>query len=414
MRALVVPLVLAYTGCDGCDHQLPEWRGEVTVAAMERAALGACGDGALTPAGAAQLSRPPYLQRTTTTSTTVVWGSTTGRGAVVLRDPAGAVVATAPATYAGDPARAAARLAVQQRARPLAADDVYRLQATLEGLAPGQLYCYQLVGDDDVALTAPAPLTTAAGPRPREPLRFVAVGDVGTGGAAQVAIAKRMQAAPFDLLLLLGDLAYDAGTAAQLDARFFAVYADVLRYVPAYPVIGNHDRRTRDGAPFFEAFVLPPPERYYAFTWGDVHFIALDTTDADDAQVAWLDAELARSRQPWVIVYGHHPLYTNGHRGPSPRIRRAFGEVLARHRVDLVLAGHEHHYERFLVDGVHYVVSGGGGARLTRFLRAARARAQVVRHHYLAFEVSATELEMTAIDIAGHDIDRLRLTRPRR
>ena len=402
-------ILLALLG--GCYH-LPIWTGTVTVKAMERASIAKCGTGALTAAGAKAISRQPYLQSTTTTGTMVVWGSMVEKAEVVLREPgAAAPVATSPAEYAGPQDRRAARLAAQHRqGKELDADDIYVVRAQFSGLHPTHLYCYQLMAGT-VPLTELAPLTTAAAPGLPAAIRFVALGDTGTGGAAQVAIAKRMSAEPFDLMLFLGDIAYEDGTAAQLQSYFFEIYREFLRYVPAYPAIGNHERHTREGAPYLEAFVLPEPERYYSFDWGDVHFVAIDTTHRDSVQLTWLDADLTKNKLPWVIVYGHHPMYTNSLRGPQEGIRSAFAEIVARHRVDLVLTGHEHQYERFRINGVNYVVSGGGGGQLTRFFGETLALKQATVHNFLSFAVTAKHLEMRAIDIEGKEIETLELTK---
>ncbi|HMG51974.1 MAG TPA: metallophosphoesterase [Kofleriaceae bacterium] len=392
-----------------CYH-LPIWSGKVTVTAMERASIAKCGTGALTSRGATYISRQPYVQSTTTTSTIVVWGSTEDKGQVVLREPAGDVVATAVAEYAGDADRRAARLAAQHReGKELDADDIYLVAARFDKLQPGHLYCYQLVAGD-APLTEPAPLATAAPPG-TDSLRFVALGDSGTGGAAQLAIAKRLSAVTFELILFLGDLAYEDGSPRQLQSNFFAVYRDVMRYTPAYPTIGNHERQTRSGRPYFEAFVLPEPERYYSFDWGDVHFVAIDTTQRDARQLVWLEDDLTNNKLPWVIVYGHHPMYTNSLRGAQQWIRAAFANIVTRHKVDIVLAGHEHQYERFRVAGVNYIVSGGGGGQLTRFFGRSRALKQATVHHFLSFEVTAKALDMKVIDISGNAIETLHLTK---
>jgi 3',5'-cyclic AMP phosphodiesterase CpdA len=412
MQIRLTRLVLACCVVASCNR-LPIWSGEVDVAARERESIAKCGTGALTTRGATYVSRQPYLQSTTKTSTTVVWGSTQDRGRVVVRKPGddGEAVATAAGQYAGDSDRRAARLAVQHRAgKELDASDIYLLKAEVAGLEPGHLYCYQVFADG-IALTEPSPMTTAAPPGRDVPLRFVAVGDTGTGGAAQEAIAKRISAEPFELMLFLGDVAYDRGTPGQLESKFFTVYRDFLRYVPVYPTIGNHERRTRLGAPYFEAFVLPEPERYYSFDWGDVHFVAIDTTQRDVRQLAWLEHDLATNKLPWVIVYGHHPMYTNSLRGPQMAIRRAFANIFTRHRVDLVLTGHEHQYERFRIADVNYVVSGGGGGQLTRFWSGSRALKQATVHHFLSFEVTAKVLLMKAIDISGKEVETLRLAK---
>ena len=408
MRSLA--LALAAVVSASCNL-LPIWKGDVEVTPRERASIARCGTGALTLTGTRMVSREPYLQSTTTTSTTVVWGSTSKRGRVVLTEPGGPQVASADAIYAGDPERREDRARAQRDdGTPVAADDIYVVKATLGGLLPTHLYCYQ-VFSEDIALTEPAPLATAAAASPTDHIQFVAVGDTGTGGAAQKAIAKWISAQPFDLMLFLGDIAYKAGTPAQLQNNFFSIYRNFLRYVPAFPTIGNHERRTRRGRAYFEAFVLPEPERYYSFDWGNVHFVAIDTTQRDAKQLVWLDEDLTRNKLPWVIVFGHHPMYTNSLRGPQLWIRQAFSKIITDHKVDLVLTGHEHQYERFRVAGVNYVVSGGGGGQLTTFYGESLALKQFTLHHFLAFDVSAEKLVMKVIDIQGRELETLELAK---
>jgi hypothetical protein len=407
MRAFCLTLV-AMTACGSCYH-LPKWTGDVKVTALERKAIKSCGTGRLTAEGTSRISREPYLQSTTTTSATVAWGSRDGRGEVVIREPGGDVVKRVAGSYVGDPDRESQRRAAQLE-QPVAADNMYVVAAKLDQLEPTHLYCYQLFVDG-VALTEPAPMNTATAPDIKEPTHFVAVGDIGTGGPAEIAIAKRMTESPFEFLLVLGDIAYTSGKAAQLNGNFFAVYKDLIRYVPVYPTIGNHERRTNEGKPYFEAFVLPGPERYYSFDWGQIHFVAIDTTQRDTAHVRWLEQDLAKNKLPWVVVFGHHPPYTNSLRGAQTWIRKAFAKIFTDHHVDLVLTGHEHQYERFRVGGVNYVVSGGGGGQLTKFYGKSRSLKQATVHHYLAFEVTAKALTMKAIDINGREIETLKLSK---
>lgn len=361
---------------------------------VKREAIALCGDGALTPAGTQHLTRAPYLQSTTTRTTTVAWGAREATGEVVLRKPGESEIV----------ARAPAKKANLEQPR----NDIQVVKAELSGLEPTYLYCYQVVANG-VALTAPAPLSTAAAPARKDPIRFIALGDSGTGGKAQRALMKRISEVPFDFMLLMGDIAYESGTATQLEKRFFAVYRDYLRYVPAYPAIGNHERRTQQGRPYFDAFVLPGNERYYSFDWGDVHIVAIDTTQREADQLRWLDADLARNKLPWVIVFGHHPPYTSSFRGPQKAVRRAFAKILTQHEVDLVVSGHEHHYERFRIAGVNYIISGGGGARLNAFWGNTGALKQAAKHHFLAFEATATSLKMRVVGIDGEEIETLAL-----
>ncbi len=381
----------------------------MVVTPFEHESIKKCGTGELTAEGKKSISREPYLQATTTESTTIAWGSTEGRGEVVLTKPGGEVVGSVAGQYVGDPARKERRLAAKSKPiEKLVGEDIYVLAAGFQKLEPNNLYCYQIV-DNGVALTELAPMSTAPKPGSKNPIRFIAVGDIGTGGDAQKAIAQRMTEKPFELILVLGDLAYNSGTAQEIHRKFFQIYANILRFVPVFPAIGNHERRTREGGPYFEAFVLPQPERYYSFDWGDVHFVAIDTTQRDSAQIAWLEKDLAATKQRWKVVFGHHPMYTNALRGPQQWIRRAYSKIFTDHQVDMVITGHEHQYERFRVGNVNYIVSGGGGGQLTRFFGLYYSLKKAAKHHYLYLEATNQMLTMKAIDIEGKEIETLEL-----
>jgi 3',5'-cyclic AMP phosphodiesterase CpdA len=87
-------------------------------------------------------------------------------------------------------------------------------------------------------------------------------------------------------------------------------------------------------------------------------------------QFNWLEAVLVNSAQEHKFVFLHHPLYTDpgkGHHAHDsmdryPESRNMLGALLAKYKVEAVFAGHEHYYERRAVDGVLYIITGGGGA----------------------------------------------------
>jgi hypothetical protein len=142
----------------------------------------------------------------------------------------------------------------------------------------------------------------------------------------------------------------------------------MLRSFPVFPVAGNHDYKTDDAGPFREVFALPEnggpegTERWYSFDWGDVHFVAIDTERVGPKQAAWLDADLADNQLPWTVVFAHKSPYSSGSHGSDRNVREVFGPILEFHRVPLMLAGHDHNYERSeQINGVTYVVTGGGG-----------------------------------------------------
>src|SRR6185436_11309212 len=136
---------------------------------------------------------------------------------------------------------------------------------------------------------------------------------------------------PYDFMIHAGDIAYDDGTLAQFESRFFAVYAPMLAKRPIFPASGNHEYGTSDAAPFRQVFVLPENggpggvERWYSYDWGDIHFVVLDTEKVNATQAAWLDADLAANDQPWTIVYFHKPPYSSGTHGSDMNVRQTFG-----------------------------------------------------------------------------------------
>jgi predicted phosphodiesterase len=397
----------------GACHRLPIWEGDVpAISPIEREAFKTCGRGKVTVEGGKQLQRLPYLQSITTSSAVVAFAAWPGEFWVEAKKSNkkdDKVVATARARFAGSDAQRRRSFQHRDEAQALGPDHYFVQRADLDGLEPRTLYCYQLMSREG-PLTDPAPLVTAAPPGQDEPVRFVVLGDTGSGSAAQQAIARRIASEPFDFLVFLGDLAYEEGSAEQLQTRFFEVYKDYLQYAPAFPAMGNHDRRTRNGGPYLEAFVLPPPELYYSFDWGDVHIVVLDTTGNYREQIEWLKEDLSANRKRFTIAVGHHPMYTGSIRGPHLALRARFWSLLAFYGVNMLVMGHEHHYQRFARrNGIIHIVSGGGGGRLTRVYSKAGSEATRTVHHYLAFEVTKNKLTMRAIDIAGKEFDRVEL-----
>jgi acid phosphatase type 7 len=390
------------------------WEGDVpAISPIESEAFKTCGRGKVTVEGGKRLQRLPYLQSVTTTSAVVAFAAWPGEIWVEARKgdekDDKKVAVKARARFAGSEAQRQRSFQHRDDGQALSPDHYFVQRADLDGLEPRTLYCYRVMSARG-PLTEPAPLVTAAPPGQEEAVRFVMLGDTGSGSAAQQAIARRIAAEPFDFLVFLGDLAYEQGSADQLQTRFFEVYKEYLQFAPVFPAMGNHDRRTRNGGPYLEAFVLPPPELYYSFDWGDVHIVVLDTTGGYAQQVEWLKKDLSANRKRFTIAVGHHPMYTGSIRGPHLALRARFWPILAHYGVNLVVMGHEHQYQRFARrSGMVHVVSGGGGGRLTRvYSRAGAVRTRTV-HHFLAFEVTKNKLTMRAIDIEGKEFDKMEL-----
>jgi hypothetical protein len=351
----------------------------------------ACGDGAPTPAGAV-VQRTPYLQQVTTSSAMIGWVTTAPEGErVVVTTPAGDAVTTAPA--------------VVQRSAQRSAGET-QMWATLTGLEPDTIYCYALA--NGAPMTERIGMRTAPAATSSKPVRFLAFGDSGGGGNDQYQLRDRMFDVPYDLIVHTGDIAYDDGTIGEFEDNVFGVYADLFSSLPFFPAAGNHEYKTLQGAPFRDVFALPGDsgEKWYSYDWGRVHFAALDTEADYVTQAAWLDADLAASAAPWKIVYLHRPPYSSGNHGSDTRLRTLLAPVLEKHGVQLVLAGHDHHYERMIPQGgVAYVVTGGGGRGTYNVGTSSFTAFADEVIHYVYVDVGIDQLVLHAIDANGIQFD---------
>lgn len=241
-----------------------------------------------------------------------------------------------------------------------------------------------------------------------QPVRVLAFGDFGTGSPAQKQTAATMaelhQKTPFDFGITLGDNFYPAGMASPTDPRWKTTWDDLYDplKIKVYAALGNHDWVMSD-SPAAEilysvnsaSWRMPAP--YYTFTAGPVQFLALDTNEISDAQLAWLDAELKASTARWKIVYGHHPIYSDGEHGDSLVLGRRLLPLL-KNRVDIYLVGHDHILNHIKAEaGVEFFVSGGGGASLYRAKPAARSLFAQSINGFAVIEADAGSLTLRFI-----------------
>jgi hypothetical protein len=256
-------------------------------------------------------------------------------------------------------------------------------------------------------------------------VRFAVIGDFGQAGSELEQVAALIDSWEVDFIITTGDNNYPSGEASTIDeniGQYFHEY--IYPYRGSYgegaptnrffPSLGNHDWYQPGAQPYLDYFELPGNERYYHFNWEFIDFYVLDSDWAepdgigrDSAQAQWLQENMSASITPWQVVYFHLAPYTSGYHGPTEFMRWPFGEWGA----DVVLTGHDHHYERLEVDGLLYFVNGlGGGARYA--VEDAVPESQVrYRSKYGAMLVEATPSQMTFsfINVEGEVIDKYTL-----
>jgi 3',5'-cyclic AMP phosphodiesterase CpdA len=251
-------------------------------------------------------------------------------------------------------------------------------------------------------------------------VKFAVIGDSGRGWAPQHDVARQMaeyrERFPFAFVLMAGDNIYE-GPATRDDYRvkFEEPYAALLaKGVKFYAVLGNHDDPDQRNYPAFHMaghryYTFAPPSNVLAGLVTDVRIFALDTTDFDDAQQAWLVDQLSQSDARWKVVVMHHPLYSSGRYSLQARLFRWQVEsLLVDHGADVVFSGHEHIYQRSrLQRGVQYFITGGAGSLRRGDGRETTAIARSFDRdfHFMLIEIADDAMYFQAITRAGVTVD---------
>jgi predicted phosphodiesterase len=265
-------------------------------------------------------------------------------------------------------------------------------------------------------------------PNKRGSVKFAIIGDSGRGDQAQHDVAAQMvswrQQFTYDFVLMLGDNIYDSHTPADYVSRFEEPYHSLLEAgVKFYAAIGNHDE---PASIYYEKFNMGG-QRYYSFRRAEisvegiagagVRFFALDSRTLDAEQLEWLRTSLKESGSRWKIVYLHHPIYTSGRYGSGARTLRASLEpVLVEGDADVVLAGHEHFYERVVPQrGILYFISGAAGSLRRGDIRQSSltARGFDTDYSFMLMEASGDQLHFQAISRTGDTVDAGTITKSR-
>ena len=292
----------------------------------------------------------------------------------------------------------------------------------LTGLTPGGRYRYEVTGPG---------IETAGGsfntmPDSFVPFRFVLYGDTRSDHRAHAATMRAIRREGADFVVHTGDLVGD-GRRENHWQKFFEIEGDVLRNAVWVPVVGNHEirRPSRVGIENFRHYVhvdedSPRPELDYSLRYGNVRMILANAFDdwSSPRMRAWLEDQLTRARaegpDDFVLVVLHWGMHSSGPHGENGSLRAAgIADLFRRHRVDLVVAGHDHIYERGEDRGLRYMVTGGSGAPLYKHATT-RPYTQVFarQHHYVRVDVERDTLSFVTLRPDGSVLDRFSIRHP--
>lgn len=309
-----------------------------------------------------QLIRQPYLQMLATDGITIRWRTNIATPSVVCYG------------------LAADSLIQCVSDSVLATDHEIRIQ----GLSALTKYFYS-IGDGINILQGDSMnyFTTSPIPGTTKPTKIWVMADTGVNTVDQNTVRDAFlnynDNSPIDLLLMLGDNAYNAGTDQEYQDAFFQNhYEDILKYMPLFTTAGNHENYTANAltqtGPYYDIFTMPKngecggtpsgTEAYYSFDYGNIHFVCLETNTPSlrtigSPMLSWLQNDLAATNQKWKIIFFHNPPYTKGGHDSDTEtdlieIRQNIVPILEQYKIDLVLSGHSHTYERSYFLDSHY------------------------------------------------------------
>jgi len=364
----------------------------------------------VSPAGSlkeAWLKNGPYLMHTTTTSQVIMWETRTECSGEVVH---------------GLDGRSLDNSADGGRGR------IH--EATLTGLEPETKYFYQVRGKCGGLEFESEVYTFQTAVKPKSAYSFVVMGDNRTLFWNFKKIAAAAFAERPNFAVNVGDVVTTGRRKYQWKLEFFKPAAKLMRFVPTYIAIGNHEG---DAEWYYRYVSYPEPENYYSFDYGNSHWTIVDSNQPlspGEEQFKWVEKDLASSSARWKFVAHHHPPYSSDENDyGDTRIEESdLGDLNARslvplyekYGVDVVWVGHIHDYERTwplkggeVVEdgGVIYIQTGGGGAPLEDFAPThSWYTAKVFRGWQFCYAaINGGEFTMMAYDIDGRMFDYLEI-----
>lgn len=288
-------------------------------------------------------------------------------------------------------------------------------EVKIEGVAPGSVVAWRVYAEDTVhegAFRVPDP---SAG------FRIGWLSD--TMWPNTDATVEKLAAEAPDVVLHGGDIEYEDNPFDTWNG-FFRSMVPLTSQAAIHLAVGNHEFEFggEEIEQMYERMFGGQGDsgtnRYHAFTMGRLRIICLDSEttrigDPDSPQHAWLGEQLAAAdadaNLAGSLIYFHRPVFSLSKHFPgSTAARDALHELVTSHKVNLVMVGHAHAFEHFLVDGVHYVVDGGAGALLydpdERMARAAEERPEDIERRQFATRTYGASV----IDVAADGSMRFR------
>ncbi|OGS21921.1 MAG: hypothetical protein A2252_04080 [Elusimicrobia bacterium RIFOXYA2_FULL_39_19] len=293
-------------------------------------------------------------------------------------------------------------------------------RVVITNLKPSSVYYYQAISGKDLTTAGHKDFYFNTASRQGEPFVFAVYGDTRNGlnsydtdHEAVVNSIARFSAPSF--CLITGDLV-DKGSDPFLWENFFQLENPVARHAPIYPSYGSNDMASGKDT-FTDYFAVPNGGKWYSFDWGGCHFIGLYAWDTysqnkkevapGSAQYEWLVKDLespANNKAFFTVVFYHDSMYQ--YEKPKNRnIEKYWAPLFKKYGVDLVFCSGAHLYEHSVIDGIHYVISGGGGAEMQKYCPIGEVCTALFEFHHVKVSVNLPVIKAEAINVNGNVLD---------
>jgi hypothetical protein len=369
---------------------------------------------------AGPITKGPWMQHVTPTSAVVL---------VEVDPPAPVTIEVGMGTAVGS-TDAGAGSVIESR-------EVRQLHSILvKGLEPATRYPFTVRASGAARYGA---ITTAPREESGDPFRFLVYGDNRSDDATHAAVVVSMVSRASSFLINTGDLV-ERGSSRSEWQSFFDIEAPLTRERPIFSCVGNHELTDGAGLDYVRYFgpaelpkeVVAPAAAVTGiplhdagspkltldqlsgtFRWSNARFFMVNgmVPYTTGPTRAWLERALGDSDDEpglvWRIVVVHHGPWSSGPHGDNKILHEGnIPQLLRAHKVDLVLSGHDHIYERGFADGLAYLVSGGGGSPVYRVKRAEKtSRRYESVHHFVEAFVSPAAIQFVAMRPDGSTIE---------
>lgn len=240
----------------------------------------------------------------------------------------------------------------------------------------------------------------------RSPL-IIVYGDSRTGHDAHRDIIDEIVAIDPDYVFHTGDLVNNGELQEDWDV-FLDITADLRSNTTLYPALGNHERNSDL---YYNLFDLPNNEQWYSVDIDSIRFVVLDTyadIGKDSEQYNWLIGDMENKNYKYLVGVFHSPPYSVSKHGEDRELINELVPILEKYKFDVVFNGHEHNYQRNNVNGIYYIVTGGGGAPLYgQETQADYNEVFLQSYNFCAVQIQEGELQITVYDEDSQVIDKI-------